>query len=104
MSDHLQITISLSDDAKQFVQSLAAALQHNLGDKLKSIMSTQADLDTKLDELKQTVSDTGTRIGTGFQAILDKLNAGTAPADLTGEVASVQADIDALKAINVPAA
>lgn len=71
--------------------------------KLNIIMSTQADLDTKLDELKVVVSDTATRIGTGFQALLDAIAKGSTPADLTREVASVQADIDALKGINVPA-
>lgn len=86
----------------KFDPSEIGLLQHIIQNQ-KTIMASQSDLDTKLDELKQTVSDTATRIGTGFQALLDAIKAGSTPADLTNEVASVQSDIDLLKGINIPA-
>ena len=66
-------------------------------------MADIAELQTKLSELTSTVTDTAARIDAGFKALLDKINAGPAPVDTTAEVATVQSNIDALKAITVPA-
>lgn len=82
--------------------TVPAGLWTQLNNKLDTIMANQTDLDTKLDELKTVVSDTATRIGTGFQALLDAIAKGSTPTDLTNEVAAVQSDIDTLKGINVP--
>lgn len=68
----------------------------------KQMATTQSDLDAELDVLKTTISDTATRIGDGFTAFLAALAAGSTPADLTTEKAAIDADIAALKAINVP--
>ena len=65
--------------------------------------TTQAELDAELQTLGTTVSDTATRIQKGFDDFLSALAAGSTPADLTAEKAAIDADIAALKAINVPA-
>ncbi len=71
--------------------------------KLNKIMATQVDLDAALDKLAQAVSDAATRVSADFAALNAKIAAGTPPADLSPEVAKVQAGLDAIASID-PAA
>lgn len=75
---------------------------NQLETKQNIMATTQAELDTELQTLGTTISDTATRIGDGFTAFLAALAAGSTPADLTSEKAAIDADIAALKNINVP--